>query len=208
VSPMDDTIHATLAGWVDFYLITGSAAAALTGLQFVVQTLIASDAYHTLPQDDPEGGIAAFGTPTVVHFTVALLLSAVLCAPWTGYGGLRETLGAIGAGALVYSAVVLRRARRQQTYVPVAEDWIFHVLLPAGAYAAVLAAALLLGGAGWAPFLVGAATLVLLCVGIHNSWDTVTFLTVQALRGPGGSPPASSAPPRTAASRKRARRRR
>ena len=38
---MDDAIHSALAGWNDFYLITGTAAAALTGLQFVVQTLIA-----------------------------------------------------------------------------------------------------------------------------------------------------------------------
>jgi len=41
---MDDTIHATLAGWGDFYLVTGTAAAALTGLRFIVQTLLASDA--------------------------------------------------------------------------------------------------------------------------------------------------------------------
>lgn len=41
---MSATVHATLITWTDFYLITGTAAAALTGLQFVVQTLLATDA--------------------------------------------------------------------------------------------------------------------------------------------------------------------
>ncbi|MDB4947835.1 MAG: hypothetical protein JWM27_484 [Gemmatimonadetes bacterium] len=204
---MDDAIHAAFAGWANFYLLTGTAAAALTGLQFVVQSLLASNAHRAIGQDDPAGGIEAFGTPTVVHFTVALVVSAVMSVPWPGYGSLRATLGAVGAGALVYSGVVLRRARRQRSYVPVAEDWIFHILLPAAAYAAVLLATLLLGrGAGGPDFVVAAATLLLLCVGIHNAWDTVTYLTVNALRRvePGGEP----APPPQRGSEKRRRRRR
>ena len=110
---MDDAIHATLTGWSNFYLITGTAAAALTGLQFVVQTLLASNALRPVANGDTAGGIAAFGTPTVVHFSLALLISAMLCAPWRDDGGMRAALGVLGAGALVYSAVVLRRARRQ-----------------------------------------------------------------------------------------------
>ncbi len=63
-----------------------------------------------------------------------------------------------------------------------AEDWIWHIVLPPVAYAAVLLAALLLGR-GEAPLLVVAgATVLLLCIGIHNAWDTVTFLTVNALQ--------------------------
>jgi len=180
---MDGTIHATLAGWGNFYLITGTAAAALTGLQFVVQTLLASNALRPVSGGDPEGGIAAFGTPTVVHFSLALLVSAVLCVPWPGYGGLRATLGVLGAGALVYSAVVLRRARRQRSYVPTTEDWVWHILLPAAANAAVLLAAVLLDrGAAGPLFVIAVATLLLLCIGIHNAWDTVTYLTISALR--------------------------
>jgi hypothetical protein len=180
---MDDTIHATLAAWANFYLITGSAAAALTGLQFIVQTLLASNALRPASGGDTEGGIAAFGTPTVVHFSLVLLLSAVLCAPWSGYTSLRATLGLLGAGALVYSVIVLRRARRQKSYVPALEDWIWHILLPAIAYAVVLATAVLLRRGTPGPlFAIAAATLLLVCVGIHNAWDTVTYLTLSALR--------------------------
>src|SRR5439155_23212976 len=51
-----------LAEWESFYVIVGSAAGALIGLQFVVMALIAER-----PQiASPEAG-AAFATPTIVH---------------------------------------------------------------------------------------------------------------------------------------------
>jgi hypothetical protein len=178
----ETAVHAALAGWANFYLITGSAAAALTGLQFIVHTLLASDTHLRVEGDDPEGGIAAFGTPTVVHFGLALLVSALLCVPWPSYTGLRGMLGVIGAGALVYTAVVFRRARRQHSYVPTAYDWTWYLLVPAAAHAAVVLAAVLLGRGDGALFAVAAATLIWLCAGIHNAWDTVTYLTIAALR--------------------------
>jgi ribosomal protein S18 acetylase RimI-like enzyme len=145
--------------------------------------LLVSNALRPATGGDTEGGIAAFGTPTVVHFSLALLLSAMLCAPWHDDRGLRATLGVLGAGALVYAAVVLRRARRQRSYETTAYDWVWHVLLPAAAYAAILLSAVLLGRGAEGPFLaIAAATLLLLCIGIHNAWDTVTYLTVSALR--------------------------
>ena len=82
---MDTGIGLRLAGWHDFYLVTGTAAAALTALQFVTQSLLASGPYRAaFATGDPEGGIGAFGSPTVVHFTLALVLSAVMCVPWSG----------------------------------------------------------------------------------------------------------------------------
>jgi hypothetical protein len=205
---MDEALHATLAGWGDFYLITGTAAAALTGLQFVVQTLIASgDARRAVAGDDAEAGIAAFGTPTVVHFSLALVLSAVLCIPWPADAGLRATLAVLGVGALLYSGVVLRRARRQQGYAPVAEDWVWHVVLPGMAYAAVLAGAVFLErDTTAAMFSVAAATLLLVCIGIHNAWDTVVYLTVRATRHASTGSPHTAAPRNESAARGKRRR--
>jgi hypothetical protein len=179
---MEGTLHDTLSKWGNFYLTTGAAAATLTGLMFVVQSLLAAG---TRPANDgdPEGGISAFGTPTVVHFTLSLVLSAVLSAPWPTYLGLRETLGLLGAGALVYAGVVLRRARRQKSYVPTAYDWFWHIALPGAAYLAVVSGAVALHAGTMVPlFVIAAATLLLLCVGIHNAWDTVTYLIVNAAR--------------------------
>ncbi len=66
-----------LAPWESFYVIVGSSAGALTGLQFVVIALIAeAEAAASMLE------VRAFGTPTVVHFCAVLFISAVLSAPW------------------------------------------------------------------------------------------------------------------------------
>lgn len=180
---MDDALHATLAGWTDFYLITGGAAAALTGLQFVVQTLLASEPVRPIGGSDPEGGIAAFSSPTIVHLSLALVISSLLCVPWPGYQSLRVVLALVGAGALGYTINVLRRARAQQSYTPVFEDWLWHFLLPVAAYGGVLVSAFFFHrGVDGPLFVVAAATLLLLCIGIHNAWDTVTWFTISVIR--------------------------
>jgi hypothetical protein len=190
---MDHALHAVLAVWGNFYLVTGTAAAALTGLQFVVQSLMTANGTRSIGNGDPVDGISTFGTPTVVHFTAALVLSSLMSVPWPGYGSLRASLVVIAGAALAYSAVVLRMARRQRTYQPVAEDWIFHVVLPMAAYAALLLAGLRMGPSVEGPeFMIAGATLLLVCVGIHNAWDTVTFLTINALRA---GPPDATHPP-------------
>lgn len=193
---MDGTLHASLASWANFYLVTGSAAAALTGLQFIVQTLLASEAIRPAVGDDPEAGIDAFGTPTVVHFTVALLVSAMMCMPWPGYQSLRASLAVVGVVALVYALVVLRRTTRQRSYTPVVEDWVWHVVLPGLAYAGMVGSAVAFAHSpGGALFPVAVATLILLCTGIHNAWDTVTYLSISAIRRLGPPPPPPPRPP-------------
>src|SRR5690348_16442845 len=66
-----------LAEWDNFYVIVGSSAGALTGLMFVVVTLIADRRAH-----GGGGDVAAHGTPNVFHFCAVLLVSAMLAAPW------------------------------------------------------------------------------------------------------------------------------
>ena len=58
------------------------------------------------------------------------------------------------------------------------EDWLWHAVVPCGAYPAVALAAVLLSTTPHAAFVVGAAALGLLLVGIHNAWDSVTHLVV------------------------------
>jgi hypothetical protein len=160
-----------LNGWNNFYVIVGSAAGALIGLQFVVLTLIA----NRPPLRAADAG-AAFATPTVVHFGVVLFLAAIVCVPWQGMRILSVVWALLGLGGIVYTIRVVRHMRVQTAYRPVFEDWVFHVVLPLAAYA------MLIGSAYWAhsdakpaPFIVAAATLLLLFVGIHNAWDAVTY---------------------------------
>jgi len=162
-----------LAGWENFYVIVGSSAGALIGLQFVVITLIAD-----MPSIRGEAQAShAFSTPSVVHFGIVLLLSALVSAPWDDIAVVAVLLGSVGLGGAVYAVIVAQRMRAQTAYKPVFEDWVFHGLLPFAAYAvlAVSAGATFFNGRP-VLFGVGAAALLLLFIGIHNAWDTVTHL--------------------------------
>jgi len=160
------------AGWENFYVIVGSSAGALIGLQFVVITLIAN-----MPIGE-SGGLASstFATPTIVHFSVVLLLSAVLNAPWSSIHGAANAWGLIGVGGLAYSLVIIRRMQFQTAYRPELEDWLFHALLPFLAYAAlVFSSYLCRAHVRQALFCVATSALLLLFIGIHNAWDAVTY---------------------------------
>lgn len=179
-----EAAHAALEPWTNYYVITGSAAAALTGLQFVVQTLIAQADVPAPTGAAADHTTAAFSSPTVVHFAAALLLSAGLSAPWPALGALRLVLVAAGLVGLAYVGLVFRRARRQTTYRPVLEDWVWHVALPAVAYGGIALGAGLVRAPGAALFVVAGMTLLLLCVGVHNAWDTVAYLTARPKPAP------------------------
>jgi hypothetical protein len=119
---------------------------------------------------------SAFATPTIVHFSVVLLVSGILNAPWSGIGPAAIAWGAVGGIGLLYAAVVAGRMRRQTAYRPEFEDWLFHAILPLAAYAMLTAAAVEAPAHfRHALFGVAAAALVLLFVGIHNAWDAATY---------------------------------
>jgi len=164
---------AMLTGWESFYVIIGTSAAVLIGLQFVVVTLAAQ-----MQLVNPEGS-SAFATPNIVHFCAILFVAAVLSSPWDSLATVAVILGLCGVAGLVYAGVVLRRARRHTSYTPVLEDWIFHFTLPPIAYAILLLAAIMLPSSPAMPlFVVAAAVLLLLFVGIHNAWDSATYIAL------------------------------
>jgi hypothetical protein len=162
------------AAWENFYVIVGSSAGALTGLQFVVMALVA--------EVRPAGGVQdvnAFGTPTVVHFSGTLLIAAIVSAPWQRLISAGAALAVCGVAGCIYSLIVIRRARRATTYQAVLEDWFWFVILPLIAYVDLLIAALVLQrSTGPALFAVAGATLVLLFAGIRNAWDTVIYVAL------------------------------
>ena len=128
--------------------------------------------------------ISAFGTPTVIHFCAVLLVSAIVSAPWHSLSSVALALGACGLAGVAYAVIVIRRARQQTGYRPVFEDWLWHTVLPLIAYALVLVAASLLTRHPQRPlFLVALAALLLLFIGIHNSWDTITYFAISLRRG-------------------------
>jgi len=167
-----------LAGWGSFYSIVGSAAGALIGLQFVVMTLLA-----TSPRIPAREAGAAFGSPTIVHCGAALLLSALLLAAFPTITIPAGLWGLAGFGGVAYTVIVARRMRKQAAYQPDFEDWLFHLVLPLAAYALLaLSPFAALSHIRAALFGVGAATLLLLFIGIHNAWDAVAYHVFVNLR--------------------------
>ena len=164
-----------LAGWENFYVIVGSSAGALIGLQFVVITLIAE--FPVVK--DLERASSAFATPTIVHFGAVLLLAALGSMPWHGSASVAICWGVLGMAGAIYVIIVARRMRIQTAYSPQFEDRLFHVLLPFAGYAALAASAYAArSNLGEALYGVAAAALLLLFVGIHNAWDAVTYHVV------------------------------
>ncbi len=163
-----------LTAWENFYVIVGSSAGALTGLLFVAVTLVAQ-----LQMRGNSRGIDAYNTPTVVQFGAVLLVSAMLSAPWPSLLPVALLLGLGGLAGVLYTLIVVRRQRRLDIYEPVPEDWLWYAALPLVAYAALLAAALLLpGNPVPALFVIGAVMALLLFIGIRNAWDIVTWVAV------------------------------
>ena len=171
-----------LAEWESFYVIVGSAAGALIGLQFVVMALIAEKP----PLRAVETG-AAFATPTIVHFSSVLLLSALVRVPWQSVTSAAVLWGLVGLAGFAYSVIVARRVRRQGSYQPGFEDWLCHVAVPSAAYAALALLAVAAPSRTSEALLgIGAVALVLLFTAIHNAWDAIAYyaLVTRADREP------------------------
>jgi hypothetical protein len=167
-----------LADWSNFYVIVGSASAGLTGLTFVVIALsVDLKRVNT-------AGVHTFLTPTIVHFGAVLALAAYLSVPRQSVASLSIGLAALGVAGLSYSGVIARGMRSFSTqYVPVHEDWLWNVIVPAVVYTTLVAMAFL----SWhrleySLYGVAAASVSLLFIGIRNAWDVAVWNSVKKSR--------------------------
>ena len=167
-----EAVTSPFVAWESFYVIVGSSSAALTGLMFVVVSLIPSTRIRGTQET-----IDAFSTPTIVHFCIAFLVSAVLSAPWRSPANAGLVLTLAGIFGLAYTIIVIRRAQRQVQYTAVLEDVLWHFLFPLIAYATiVVAGARVAATEDRGLFGVAGAVLGLLFIGVHNAWDTVAYI--------------------------------
>jgi hypothetical protein len=168
-----------LGPWSSFYVMIGSSAAALTGLMFVVITLVNDSDRRTRRTPD---GISTFSTPTVLHFCAPLFVAGTIAAPWETLRYPAIAIAALGAYGVVYISYLMVRSSRLKSYRPDIEDWVWYSVLPFCVYVSMCA-----GGLGllWVPskalFAVGGASLFLIFIGIRNSWDVVTYLAVNGV---------------------------
>jgi hypothetical protein len=160
-----------IEGWQDFFVIVATAAGALTGLMFVVIALRREQTGSA-----PVHALRSFATPTIVHFTSVVVISATLTMPRLTKTGIGWLLVFLGAAGLVYMGVVIRTARVRVDFASDLEDTLFHFTLPPVAHGAIVAAGVLTwSDHTWAMYMVAGALLTLLSVGIHNAWDSAVW---------------------------------
>jgi hypothetical protein len=103
-------------------------------------------------------------------------VSVVFSAPWESITSPSNVAGVLGLLGVGYVGIVVRRAKRQSSYRPVFEDWLWHAILPLVAYLTFAVAGLFLQGRSLgSEFAIGGAAVVLLLTGIHNAWDAVIY---------------------------------
>jgi hypothetical protein len=165
-------------GWDSFYLLVGGAAGALIGLLFVVVTLTGN-----LGREKAMRGAAIYMTPTVSHFAMVLVTSALTAVPHLPHRAAASIAGALGLLGFVYAARIswMLRTQRVTPETPHWTDFWFYGAAPCGLYLAMIAAAWTLeAGEPWAAYAVAAVVIGLLLIGIRNAWDLVTWLAPAA----------------------------
>jgi hypothetical protein len=171
-----------LHDWHDFYILVGTASATLVGLMFVAASIGA-----TVFSEESRAAMAAFITPTVVHFASVLFTCFVVVIPvhdWRSLGGIIGAGGLAGAG---YSGRILIHLIIRHRFNVDLVDRMFYALIPlAGYLIAVTSAVLLLMRSALGADLIAAALLVLLFAGLRNAWDMMVWIV---LKSPSSAPP-------------------
>jgi hypothetical protein len=150
--------------WHEFYILLGTAAAALVALLFVAVSI--GTGFLTAER---AAGVRTFMTPVVAHFSTILFFSLLMLAP-ADPGWLIPALTATTAliGICIGAVITVRVARDVYEDVVVTDAFAYGAL-PVLAYVAMLCAAV----TRWrySPELLAGGLLLLLLVNIRNAWD-------------------------------------
>jgi hypothetical protein len=178
-----------LDGWHAFYILLGTAAAALVALLFVAVSIGAG-----FLSRESASATRTFMSPVIFHYASVLFLSLIALIPTHTAISLAAAIGVVAAVGLLYSVMILIRVIRD----PVGDtaDALAYGACPLVAFAAALAAAwLLLAHADAGANVLATALLVLLLVNIRNAWDLAVALARrqtehnrQSRANPGPSP--------------------
>lgn len=155
-----------LEHWREFYLLVGTAGAALLALLFVAVSLGAG--YLT---NDKQAPTRTFMSPVVIHYTSVFFISAVALIPAHRAEFFAVMFGATAViGATVSSVITWRVFRSDMTSYM--EDRFAYGVLPALAYLALLIAAIMtVTHQETALDILAGALLLLTIVNIRNAWD-------------------------------------
>jgi hypothetical protein len=171
-----------LDGWHEFYILLGTAAAALVALLFVAASIGAG--YLSTARGSPTH---TYTSPIVFHYTYVLFLSLAALIPINTDWSLAGIIGVSAAIALGYSCYIFVRVLRGSAVD--LDDRLSYGASPLVAYAAALAASIFIFmRSDVGPPLLAGALILLLLINIRNAWDlTLFFAQRRAAEQPPGS---------------------
>ena len=169
------------AGWENYFMLLGAAAGGLIGLLFVVVTLTAG-----LERSRALRASEIYLTPTLVHFAVTLVSSAVAVAPRVNPRVAAVILAVAALAGLanaVRTCLGIYEFSKGDNPPHWSDIWCY-----GGAPGAIYVGLIGTSAAAWMgwPLAVGAGAallMILMLVAIRNAWDLITWM---APRGPSG----------------------
>ena len=171
------TLSSALHEWHEFYVLLGTAAAALVALLFVAASI--GVGFFT---DERASGTRTFISPIVAHFAAILLFSLLALTPFEQPLVFIVPSCVSAVIGLAISLVTTVRVAKAQGNDVVFFDRLAYGVIPVVVYAAIAAAALFaMKDKGWSLYLLAVALLVLLFVNIRNAWDLM--LTIARRQG-------------------------
>jgi len=154
-----------LEDWHDFYILLGTAAAALVALLFVAASIGAS-----MLTNERTRATRTYLSPVVFHYAAILFASLIALIPTQTPFWLGISVGSVALIGLLYSLFVCFRLFRD--HVADVADLLGYGGCPGAAYGAALVSAWLFkSGSAAAADVMAGALLVLLVVNIRNAWD-------------------------------------
>ncbi len=171
------SLPSALQGWQNFYVLTGTAAATLTGLMFVAVTFGAG-----LVTKETAAAARAFLDPTYIHFVQVLFTACLVLIPTMGptlLGALLIGMGALRLLGLFWIYARYREAHRRGNSDIELSDWLSAIVAPLGIHGLFV-----LTGVGFLrrePVALGGlavVTLGLLAIGIYGAWELVVWMAL------------------------------
>jgi hypothetical protein len=164
--------------WHDFYVLLGTASAALVALLFVAVSVGAS-----LISPDRSTATRTFMSPVVFHYSSILLLSLIALIPNLTAAALAFAIALMAVIGMAYTTIVMVGLARAS--ISDAADRLGYGLLPLAAYLGMLAAGLAFVETPLSADIVAGSLLLLLAVNIRNAWDLLlAFARRIATQGP------------------------
>lgn len=172
-------VGAMFEGWGEFYLMTGSAAAVLIGLIFVVISLMQDRSRSSVLT-----GSRLYMGPIVLGVSFVLVLSGVALLPGVGPGTVAAIAGAVALWGLARALMSTAGIARLKDEVHWTDVWYYGVF-PAALYLALAATAYAFWSeCGWAKAALAASIIGMILLAIRNEWDLITWIAPRSGTAP------------------------